>query len=57
MLDIGGRNITKEYDVAIIGAGKAELTARFQVAKKTDNYVVIDDSILYGYEKYWGIIC
>jgi dihydrolipoamide dehydrogenase len=33
----------KKYDVAIIGAGTAGLTARREVAKKTDNYVVIDD--------------
>jgi len=46
MLDSGGRNMTKEYDVAIIGSGTAGLTARSQVAKKTDNYVVIDDGIL-----------
>jgi len=38
--------MTKEYDVAIIGAGTAGLTARSQVAKQTDNYVVIDDGIL-----------
>lgn len=38
--------MTKKYDVAIIGAGTAGLTARSQVAKHTDNYVVIDDGIL-----------
>jgi dihydrolipoamide dehydrogenase len=38
--------MTKEYDVAIIGAGTAGLTARSQVAKRTENYVVIDDGIL-----------
>ncbi|MBW1848653.1 MAG: dihydrolipoyl dehydrogenase [Deltaproteobacteria bacterium] len=38
--------MTKEYDVAIIGAGTAGLTARSQVAKQTDNYVIIDDGIL-----------
>lgn len=32
----------KIYDVAIIGAGTAGLTARKQVANVTDNYVVID---------------
>lgn len=36
----------KRYDVAIIGAGTAGLTARREVAKKTDNYVVIDDGPL-----------
>jgi len=30
------------YDVAIIGAGSAGLSARREVAKQTDNYVVID---------------
>ena len=33
----------KKYDVIIIGAGSAGLAARREVAKKTDNYVVIDD--------------
>jgi dihydrolipoamide dehydrogenase len=37
---------TRHVDVAIIGAGTAGLTARKQVAKKTKNYVVIDDGIL-----------
>ena len=32
-----------EYDVAIIGAGSAGLSARREVEKKTQNYVVIDD--------------
>lgn len=32
----------KTYDVAIIGAGTAGLSARSEVAKVTDNYVVID---------------
>ena len=32
----------KNYEVAIIGAGSAGLSARREVAKKTDNYVVID---------------
>lgn len=32
----------KKYDVAIIGAGSAGLSARREVAKKTDNYIVID---------------
>ncbi|MDA3918587.1 MAG: dihydrolipoyl dehydrogenase [Deltaproteobacteria bacterium] len=36
----------KEYDVAIIGAGTAGLTARAEVVKHTDNYVVIDGGIL-----------
>ncbi len=36
----------KKYDVAIIGAGTAGLTARAEVAKQTDNYVVIDGGIL-----------
>ena len=36
----------KKYDVAIIGAGTAGLTARKEVAKVTDNYIVIDDGPL-----------
>src|SRR5687768_16157828 len=32
----------KRFDVAIIGAGTAGLSARREVAKVTDNYVVID---------------
>lgn len=36
----------KKYDVAIIGAGTAGLTARREVAAKTDNYIVIDDGPL-----------
>lgn len=36
----------RKVDVAIIGAGSAGLTARREVLKKTDNYVVIDDGIL-----------
>ncbi|MBW2690253.1 MAG: dihydrolipoyl dehydrogenase [Deltaproteobacteria bacterium] len=36
----------KRVDVAIIGAGTAGLTARREVMKKTDNYVVIDDGPL-----------
>lgn len=36
----------KKYDVAIIGAGTSGLTARRQIAKKTDNYVLIDDGPL-----------
>ncbi|MBD63663.1 MAG: dihydrolipoyl dehydrogenase [Halobacteriovoraceae bacterium] len=36
----------REVDVAIIGAGSAGLSARREVAKKTDNYVVIDPGIL-----------
>ena len=34
------------YDVAIIGAGTAGLTARAEVVKKTENYVVIDGGAL-----------
>jgi len=34
--------MTKKYDVAIIGAGTAGLTAQTEIAKHTDNYVVID---------------
>lgn len=36
----------KEYDVVILGAGSAGLSARRQVAKKTDNYMVFDGGIL-----------
>ncbi len=36
----------KEYDVVIIGAGTAGLTARRQVAKETDNYIIVDDGPL-----------
>ncbi len=36
----------KTYDVVIIGAGTSGLTARREVAKVTDNYVVIDDGPL-----------
>jgi len=36
----------REVDVAIIGAGTAGLSARREVAKHTDNYVVIDDGPL-----------
>jgi dihydrolipoamide dehydrogenase len=36
----------KRVDVAIIGAGSAGLSARREVAKKTDNYIVIDNGIL-----------
>lgn len=36
----------KQYDVIIIGAGTAGLTARREVAKKTDNYIVVDDGPL-----------
>ncbi len=38
--------MTKTYDAAIIGAGTAGLTARAEVAKHTDNYVVIDGGTL-----------
>lgn len=36
----------RKVDVAIIGAGTAGLTARREVEKKTQNYVVIDDGPL-----------
>lgn len=36
----------KHVDVAIIGAGTAGLSARREVEKVTDNYVVIDDGIM-----------
>jgi dihydrolipoamide dehydrogenase len=36
----------KHVDVAIIGAGSAGLSARREVARTTDNYVVIDDGPL-----------
>ena len=36
----------KRYDVAIIGAGTSGLTARKEIAKMTDNYIVIDDGPL-----------
>ena len=36
----------KEYDVVIIGAGTAGLTARRQVEKVTKNYIVVDDGPL-----------
>lgn len=36
----------KRFDVAIIGAGTAGLSARREVMKKTDNYVVIDNGPL-----------
>lgn len=36
----------KEYDVVIIGAGTAGLTARKEVEKKTNNYIVVDDGPL-----------
>lgn len=35
-------NTNLQVDVAIIGAGSAGLTARREVARETDNYVVID---------------
>ena len=38
--------MSKEYDVAIIGAGTAGLTAQEEVVKHTDNYVLIDDGPL-----------
>lgn len=36
----------KEYDVVILGAGSAGLSARREVAKATDNYMVYDGGIL-----------
>jgi dihydrolipoamide dehydrogenase len=33
----------KSYDVAIIGAGSAGLSALHEVRKQTDNYVLIND--------------
>lgn len=36
----------KRYDVAIVGAGTGGLSARREIAKLTDNYVVIDDGEL-----------
>ena len=36
----------KTYDVAIIGAGTAGLTAQEEISKHTDNYVVIDGGTL-----------
>ncbi len=36
----------KHYDVVIIGAGTAGLSARREVAKKTDSYIVVDDGPL-----------
>jgi len=36
----------RNYDVAIIGAGSSGLSARREVARLTDNYVVIDDGEL-----------
>lgn len=33
----------KHYDVVIIGAGTSGLSARREVAKKTQNYIVVDD--------------
>jgi dihydrolipoamide dehydrogenase len=39
--------MTKSYDVAIIGAGSAGLTALHEVRKQTDNFVLINDGF-YG---------
>ena len=39
--------MTKSYDVAIIGAGSAGLTALREVRKQTDNFVLINDGF-YG---------
>jgi len=36
----------KKYDVIIIGAGTSGLTARREISKMTDNYLVIDDGPL-----------
>ena len=36
----------KKYDVIIIGAGSAGLSARKEVAKETDNYLVVDQGPL-----------
>ncbi|MCC6138290.1 MAG: dihydrolipoyl dehydrogenase [Bdellovibrionaceae bacterium] len=36
----------KHYDVVIIGAGTSGLSARREVAKKTENYIVVDDGPL-----------
>ncbi|MAZ49756.1 MAG: dihydrolipoyl dehydrogenase [Halobacteriovoraceae bacterium] len=36
----------KKYDVVIIGAGSGGLSARREVAKKTDNYLVVDGGVL-----------
>ena len=36
----------KKYDVVIVGAGTGGLSARKQVAQKTDNYIVVDNGIL-----------
>lgn len=36
----------KHYDVVIIGAGTSGLSARREVAKKTQNYIVVDDGPL-----------
>lgn len=35
-----------KYDVVIVGAGSGGLSARREVAKKTDNYLVVDGGIL-----------
>lgn len=36
----------KHYDVVIVGAGTSGLSARREVAKKTENYIVVDDGPL-----------
>jgi pyruvate/2-oxoglutarate dehydrogenase complex dihydrolipoamide dehydrogenase (E3) component len=38
--------MAKAYDVAIIGADTAGLTARAEVSKRTENYVALDGGIL-----------
>lgn len=42
--------MTKTYDVAIIGAGSAGLTALREARKQTDNFVLINDG-------YYGTTC
>lgn len=38
--------MTREFDVAIIGAGTAGLTAQEWISQQTDNYVILDDGPL-----------
>lgn len=42
----GKGDLVKNYDVVIIGAGSAGLSARREVAKETDNYLLVDDGPL-----------